>query len=136
MQRMFILYALALALLGAGLGTVGYELYALVTRTGFNPFWLAVGGGGGLVLGRLTLWRARRQRRLIELRNRERLLLDLARRRAGTLEVGEAARAVNLSVGDAQKLLESLVKQGRADIEVTETGQTVFKLDERRLLGA
>lgn len=136
MQRMFILYALAVGLLATGIGTVGFELYALVTRSGFNPFWFVVGGGGGLVLGRLTLWRARRRRRQIESRNRERILLDLARRRGGLLEAGEAARAVDLSQPEAQKLLETLVKQGRADIDVTDSGQTVFKFDERRQLGA
>ena len=134
MQRMFILYALAVGLLATGVGTLGFELYALVTRSGFNPFWLLVGGGGGLVLGRLTLWRARRRRRLIETRNRERVLLELARRRGGLLEAGEAGRAVDLTPAEAQKLLENLVKQGRADIEVTDSGQTVFKFDEPRQL--
>jgi hypothetical protein len=137
MFRMFVTYGLAIGLILLGLGTLAYEGYvALTMGLASASFPMAAGlGVAPLVVGRLALWRARARRRRIETRHREQILLDLARRRGGKLDAASAARSLDTSAAEAQRLLEDLVRKGYADIEVADDGVQLYKLDERRLLG-
>jgi hypothetical protein len=98
---------------------------------------VAVGAFGAvpLVLSGISLRSARRLRHQIEAGNREQFVIELARRRGGLLKAADVSQAVELPREEAQKLLEDLVRQGRADIDVSASGETVFSFDERRLLG-
>jgi hypothetical protein len=136
MLGMLVYYVLSVTLLAAGAGAAGYQLYALLFGgLGALSPQLLLGAGASVALGRLALWRGRRRRYRIETRHREQVLLDLARRRGGLLEASEAARLIDVPHDEAQRLLEGLVRQGRADIEVTEQGGTRFLVGEQRLLG-
>jgi hypothetical protein len=123
---------LVLFVLGASVLTI--EGSAFLTGKAFSVPLLVGVGVVPLVVGRVALARGRSLRRRIESGHRERYLLEVARRQGGRLDAEAAARAIDASPSEAQKLIEGLVKKGHAELEVGEDGSTFLKLDERRLL--
>lgn len=136
MLAMLLYYVLALSLLVTGIGAVSLEVSALLLGAAFSLPQLMLYGAAPLALGGLALGRGRALRVRVEQRHREEYLLALARQVGGLLDAAEVGKRMDLPLDVAQRLLEAVAGRGLAEMEVAESGQTYFKFDERRLLGA
>ena len=71
------------------------------------------------------------QRKAEELqRNREKAILNLARTNGRVVTVGNAALAADISLEEAQLILDSMAKKGYASLEVKETGSIAYYFPE------
>jgi TM2 domain-containing membrane protein YozV len=86
-----------------------------------------------VVSGRRNKWRYvndGQARTLNEKDSVERVILKLAKENSGVLTASEVALAANISIDDAKKDLDALLKKGIAELRVRKSGTLVYTIPE------
>lgn len=120
---------LALMLYGSGTLVLAGVLFYFSWKLGLSTF-VVLSGLLPLGTSAYLLWRLLRHRRpprLWRYKTREAAILQLAHRSGGRLTVAEAAIGTGLTLREAEKLLNELVRKGYADLQVSPTGVLVYR---------
>ncbi len=121
--------ALALVLYGSGTLVLAGVLFYFSWKLGLSTFVVLSGllplGTSGYLLWRML--RRGRPPRLWRYKAREAAILQLAHRSGGRLTVAEAAIGTGLTLQEAEKLLNELVRKGYADLQVSPAGILVYR---------
>jgi hypothetical protein len=86
----------------------------------------------GIIFSLVYFFRRRRVREIENLRKKDikKLIKELALRRGGKLRSSEVAEALDLAIGEAEKILGEMVIEGTMSIKITEGGAVIYEFVE------
>jgi len=86
----------------------------------------------GIIFSLVYFFRRRRVREIENLRKKDikKLIKELALRRGGKFRSSEVAEALDLAIGEAEKILGEMVIEGTMSIKITEGGAVIYEFVE------